>query len=288
MKLILAGLALLIGLTACDRQTAAPAPQIFVARGVVKELRPDGKTVVIQHEAISNYMEAMTMPFEVRDAKELNGLKPGDVITFHLVVTKTNGWVEDIVRTGKTETAASAPPGMTITKAVEPLDEGDLLPDYQFINELGAPVRLSQYKGQVIAFTFFFTSCPFPNFCPRLENNFAQTAALLAGKKGAPARWHLFSISFDPEVDTPAHLRSYAEMLHYDPAHWSFLTGAPEQIRELADQVGENFWRQSNSISHNLRTVVVDARGRLQKIYLGNTWTSAELAAEMARARATH
>ena len=54
-----------------------------------------------------------------------------------------------------------------------------MLPDFHFTNELGKAVRLSQYKGQVLAFTFFYTACPFPNFCPRMTGNFAEAAAQL-------------------------------------------------------------------------------------------------------------
>jgi protein SCO1/2 len=160
------------------------------------------------------------------------------------------------------------------------------LPDYRFTNELGEAVSLAQYRGGVLAFTFFFTSCPFPNFCPRLTSNFAEAAAQLRQTPGAPPRWHLLSISFDPKYDTPPRLLSYANNAHYDPARWSFLTGDPAQISELADQFGENFWSENGSISHNLRTVVVDARGRVRKIYKGNNWTSAELAGEIIKANA--
>ena len=50
------------------------AIQFFVAKGTVLEIKPDRRTVVIQHEAISNYMAAMTMPFKVRTPAELAGL----------------------------------------------------------------------------------------------------------------------------------------------------------------------------------------------------------------------
>ena len=82
----------------CDKETNATDTQTYAAKGIVKELEPDGKTVVISHEAISNYMAAMTMPFEVRDTNELHGLSAGDSITFRLVVTPTHGWIENIVR----------------------------------------------------------------------------------------------------------------------------------------------------------------------------------------------
>ena len=48
------------------------------------------------------------------------------------------------------------------------------------------------------------------------------------------------------------------------------------------------FWREGEgAISHNLRTVVVDARGRVQKIFAENKWTSDDLAEEIAKAAAT-
>ncbi len=289
------GLGAAVILTSCHKESAlAPAlekssaadRQTFVVNGLVKELEPDGKTVVIQHEAISNYMAAMTMPFEVRDPDELRGLKPGDAISFRLIVTSKEGWIEGVTQRQKAPEASPSPLTVQISRAVEPLDEGDVLPDYHFTNELGQAVSLGQYKGQALAFTFFFTRCPFPNFCPRLTGNFAEAAAQLRQMPDAPARWHLLSISFDPTNDTPPRLEAYAKTAHYDPGHWSFLTGDPVQISELADQFGENFWREGGSIGHNLRTVVVDGRGRVRKIYAGNKWTSAELVREMVKAAA--
>src|SRR5665213_2358782 len=82
----------------CGKEPAPAATQTFAGKGIVKELEPDGKTVVISHEAISNYMPAMTMPFEVPDTNELRGLSAGDSITFRMVVTPTHGWVEGITK----------------------------------------------------------------------------------------------------------------------------------------------------------------------------------------------
>lgn len=268
----------------CGKEPSPANSQTFVAKGIVKELEPDGKTVVISHEAITNYMPAMTMPFEARDTNDLRGLSAGDSITFHMVVTPTHGWIEDIIKldTAPTKLAPAGP--IRFTRALAPLDEGDLLPDYQFTNELGQAVSLSQFKGRVLAFTFFFTSCPFPDFCPRMTGHFAEAAKKLSGMTNAPAQWQLLSISFDPATDTPQRLRSYAEAAHYDPSQWSFLTGDETQISNLADQMGENFWHENASIGHNLRTVVVDTKGRIRKIFAGNKWTVDELVEEMVKA----
>src|SRR5688572_12867185 len=70
--------------------------QVFEVKGVVKELKPNGKTAAIAHEEIPNYMDAMTMDFDVKNKRELEGIKPGDSIVFRMVVTKDDGWIENI------------------------------------------------------------------------------------------------------------------------------------------------------------------------------------------------
>src|ERR1035437_7003498 len=86
---------------------AATNVQSFTATGVVREIKAGGRTVVIKHEAIPNYMDAMTMPFKVKEAGELAGLRTGDMIQFCLKVTETESWIEQISRTGTSSAAES-------------------------------------------------------------------------------------------------------------------------------------------------------------------------------------
>jgi protein SCO1/2 len=266
----------------CGKESANT--QTFVVKGVVKQLQPGNNTIVVSHEAIPNYMPAMTMPFEVPNTNDLIGLSVGDSIEFHMVITPTHGWIENITKLSSAPSLPESTGPISFRRALAPLDEGDKLPDYQFTNELGEAVRLSQFKGEVLVFTFFFTSCPFPDYCPRLTGNFVETSQELSATTNAPKRWQLLSISFDPAHDNPEKLKSYATAAHYDPTHWNFLTGDETQITSLADQMGENFWHEGASIGHNLRTVVVDPSGRIQKIFAGNKWTVDELVAEMIKA----
>jgi protein SCO1/2 len=279
-------------LTACKQKNSQSAPpmQVFTVQGVIKELQPDGKTAVIRHEAIPGYMQAMTMPFEVRDTNLLRGLKPGDSISFKLAVTPTEGWIAALTKLeSPAPEAVPPPPAQTqpathFSRALEPLVIGDRLPDYHFTNELGGAVSLSQFKGEVVALTFFFTSCPFPEFCPRMTSNFAQAQKQLETMTNAPARWHLLSISFDPAHDTPRRLATYALAADYDKSHWSFLTGDEDQISGLAEQLGENYWHEGASIGHNLRTVVVDPSGHIRNIIGGSKWTVSDLVQEIVQA----
>ena len=70
--------------------------QVFEVKGVIKELKSDGKTVSIRHEAITNYMPAMVMPFEAKEPKELVGLKAGDQVKFRMTVTDDDVWIDQI------------------------------------------------------------------------------------------------------------------------------------------------------------------------------------------------
>ena len=56
------------------------------------------------------------------------------------------------------------------------------MPDYHFTNELSQAIRLSDFKGQALAFTFLYTRCAYPDFCPRMSNNFAEVCKKLAAR----------------------------------------------------------------------------------------------------------
>lgn len=257
--------------------------QIFQVKGVIQRVEPDGKMALIKHEAIPNYMQAMTMPFDVKDTNELANLRPGDEITFRLVVTPDDGWIENVKKTG----AGQAPQpheSVRVVRDVDPLEVGDVMPDYHFTNELGQAISLSDFKGQALAFTFFYTRCAYPDFCPRMSGNFAEVCKKLAAHPAALTNWHLLSISFDPEWDTLPRLKEYAQRYHSDPRRWNFATGALIDIDAITEQFGLAFAWRNATIDHTLRTVVVDAQGRIQKIIVGNEWKPDELIAQMVKA----
>ena len=79
---------------------AAETPRTFPGQGVVLAVQPDARTIIIRHEAISNYMAAMTMPFKVRDVETLAGWQRGDKVTFQLHVTDTESWVDHFAKIG--------------------------------------------------------------------------------------------------------------------------------------------------------------------------------------------
>jgi protein SCO1/2 len=260
--------------------------QIFQVKGIVEEILPDGKSAIIKHDEIPNYMAAMTMEFETKNTNELQGLQPGDAISFRMIVTDDDGWIDQVKKLDTPPTELPSRATFRRVRDVDPLNVGDELPEYHFTNELGRAVSLGDFKGKVIALNFLFTTCPFPTMCPRLAQNFSEAQKKLKEMPDAPANWQLLTISFDPEKDTPAVLKGYAERYKYDPQRWSFLTGDLMEITAITEQFGQSFWREGGSLSHNVRTVVVDAEGKIQKIIPENKWTSDELVEEILKAAA--
>jgi protein SCO1/2 len=276
-------IAVLMAMTGCRKQTT------YEVKGVVRDVLPARKQVRIEHERIPGYMDAMTMLFDVKDTNELTALRPGDEISFRMIVTEEDGWVDHIRRLGTTvPVVANAPENFRVVREVDPLKVGDTMPEYHFTNQVGQAVSLGDFKGQAVAFTFVFTRCPFPTFCPRMSQNFEAVQNKLKEMPNAPTNWHLLSITIDPAYDTPAVLKNYAMQYHSDPRRWSFVTGELIDITAIAEQFGLLFWRpdpnQPVGLNHNLRTVVLTASGKVHKIIAENQWKPEEVVTAMVEA----
>ncbi len=253
----------------------------YPAQGIVEKIAPDLREVTINHQAIPGYMMAMTMDFPVQNTNELSGISSGDQITFTLVVNKDNDWVENIHRTGQTAQIATNTPVTMLSE----LDPGDLLPDGNLTAEDSRQIHFSDFRGKALAFTFFFTRCPLPNFCPLMNRNFSAARDLISSKPNAPTNWEFLSISFDPANDTPEVLTSFGGFYrHGDSSHWLFASAPTNTLAMLGPSLDLMVVHQDQSITHNLRTVVLDTHGRIYKQFDGNQWTPEDLADAVTKA----
>lgn len=258
----------------------AEGARTFQARGVIEKVEAEQGDVVVRHEAIAGYMEAMTMPFHVRDAKKLKELKPGDTITFRLNVAGREGWIDE-VKVAQSATSPSTPAAAPTLPDLDPIQPGQPFPSATLTDERGHSLDLSGYRGQALAVTFIFTRCPYPNFCPLMTENFGAVQRTLGADAAGPKNWQLLSITIDPEHDTPEALLNYAALHKADAAHWRFATGSLRAITTLALRCGLSFWDSNGGIQHNLRTIVIDAKGIVRRVFTDNQWKPEELASEM-------
>ncbi len=254
--------------------------QVHFTRGLVREISADRQRAILRHEAIPDYMPAMTMEFNVRNTNELRGISVGDDVAFRLTATDDTHWIDQLKRLGASTNVPAASPAPVKTSPLAELKPGDVVPDYELVSEAGKAVRFSDFRGKAVAFTFIFTRCPLPDFCPRMGDNFARARELLLGATNAPSNWQFLSISFDPDFDQPATLAGYASLYRKDNAdRWLFAAAPKPALAQLAPRLDLNVHREpGGSISHNLRTVVLDPHGRIHRQFDGNLWTPPELA----------
>lgn len=254
----------------------------FPLKGEVVSVETERHRVTIAHEEIPNYMMAMTMPFKVKDTTLLLNLQPGDSVQGTLAVSRTESWLEGLTVIGKGE------PSRTMSaediKFLRTFKEGEPLPDYPLLNQENKRVRLSEFRGKVVALTFVYTRCPIPEFCIRMSDHFSRIQKALSRELSLRGQWHLLTISFDPAYDTPAVLKRYGQTYAADFTTWSFVTGKLEDLHSLADGLGLAFQSdQGGLIAHNLRTILIDPNGNLAKVVQGNEWTPEEIVTEIKR-----
>lgn len=108
-------------------------------------------------------------------------------------------------------------------------------PDVTLTTQDGVPVRFYQdlIKGKAVAINVIYTSCT--DECPLETARMAEVQRLMGDKMGR--KIFFYSISIDPENDTPAVLKSYAGKFGVGPG-WLFLTGKKEDIRLLTKKLG--------------------------------------------------
>lgn len=269
-------------------ETTAAAPDgatVYRVRGIIRKVKNEGRIAVIDHEEIPEYMEAMVMPFHAKEGTVFAGVKPGDRVEFDYHVRETEAWVENVTVTGTAEIPdeESESGGGGDASILKP---GEALPDLEFVDQDGLPRRLSDFRGMTVALTFIFTRCPAPEFCPRMMRQFAETARVLSSESGTVGDWHLLTISFDPENDTPAVLKAYGEAYDRDPSRWTLLVGDRETTEAIAAATGLRYGRKADtgSYEHNLRTLVVTPEGVISRLFTEETWTPDQLAAAMREA----
>ena len=267
-------------------ESASATNQIHTTRGLVREIAPDRHKAVIRHEAIPGYMPAMTMQFNVRNTNELSGISVGDTVTFRLTATEETHWIDQVNKVASTTNRTAESKAPIAPSRIAELKPGDLLPDYELIAETGKAIRFSDFRGKAVAFTFIFTRCPLPDYCPRMGNHFAQARELILANSNASTNWQFLSISFDPDFDKPAVLSAYANFYRKDNAdRWLFAAAPISSLAQLAPRLDLMVKREAGgSISHNLRTVVLDPQGRIHRQFDGNEWMPQELARALTEA----
>jgi len=240
-------------------------------------------TVVISHESIPGYMDAMVMPFHVKDAGSLVGVVPGVKVEFTLVVDKDSSWLEGlhVVEFRSAERDPEQARRLAVIESIigksqeHRLAVGQAVPDFTLTGLENRATRLSQFAGKVVALNFVYTRCPLPDYCFRLSNNLAQLQKRFGDRLGKDLI--LVTITFDPVHDTPEVMAKYAHIWNADVKWWHFLTGPVAEVQRVCGMFGVAAWQDEGVLTHSLHTVVIDRQGRLAANVEGNLYTAKQL-----------
>ncbi|HEX8089683.1 MAG TPA: copper-binding protein [Blastocatellia bacterium] len=278
--LALACLAIYAALAGCRLGSKEPQ-QRYELQGKILNVNREGGTVTIAHDAIPGYMEAMAMPFALKEERDFKILAPDDRVRATLVVAGGRSWLEDLV------VMRESPDTSTVNAAnsTEP-KPGDEVPDFSLVNQDGKRTSLHKYRGRALVLTFIYTRCPLPDYCPLMTDQFAEIDKALRQEAGSYPKSHLLSITVDPAYDTPDVLREYGARYTggsrpADFERWEFATGGEDEIKKAATYFGMQYWQEEGQIIHLLRTAVIAPDGKLVKLYSGNEWKPADVLSEL-------
>jgi len=269
-------------LAACTSKPAGTAKH-YALTGKIISIDRNTQSMVVDAAEIKGFMEAMAMPYKVKNAKELEGLAPGESITANLMAQGDDYWLENIKVTQK---SAAPPPAKAEFHMPSP---GEEVPKFKLVNQNSRHVSLAQYRGKTLILTFIYTRCPYPDFCPRVSGQFAELNRQLAADPTLYAKTHLLSISFDPKYDTPKVLTDYGhQWAGKDPGvfdHWEFAVASAADIPQIAKFFGLTVIPEKNDIiTHSLSTAVIGPDGKIFRWYHGSDWQASDLLKDAAAA----
>jgi protein SCO1/2 len=231
--LFIAGIA--FSLTPCKAETST-------VDGIVLEVKSG--SIRVAHRPIPKHMPAMAMEFAFRE--------PAPILTLGSRVRFRTDWKGQPPLA--TDVAVISDGADTYSRKA-PLETGALVPDFELVDQIGRPTRLSEFKGKIIVLQFIYTRCPVANVCPRLSSNFAFLQRKFRDHLGRNLM--LVSISIDPEHDTSGVLAEYAKNWRADAEGWRLLTGPVADIAEFGKSFGLIFWPDEGAIGHNAITAVI-------------------------------
>lgn len=258
----------------------------YPVTGMVVSVDPAGRAFTASIQAIPDFMAAMTMPFEVRQAADLQGLAPGVVVAFTLVVDANTSYATAIrtVQYSNTEQdpfsanrlkllsdLAAAKTG----RMVPAVAVGAAVPDFTLVDQKKRAVSLSQLRGKLVVANFIYTTCALPNFCLRLATNFNVLQTRFAKELGRDLI--LLTLTFDPTHDTPDVMAAYASQWRANPDTWRFLTGAPADVDRACRLFGVRAFATDGVMDHSLHTVIIGRDGTLLSNIEGNQFTVTQL-----------
>jgi cytochrome oxidase Cu insertion factor (SCO1/SenC/PrrC family)/mono/diheme cytochrome c family protein len=152
-----------------------------------------------------------------------------------------------------TRPAAAGDPGDPSTTSAAARWGAEYFPNVPLVSHEGRTLRFFDdlIHDKVVVLSFIYTRCP--DACPLETAKLSEVASLLGERVGRDV--FFYSISIDPEHDTPEVLREYSQRFQTPPG-WLFLTGLPDDVRLLRERLGMIRADESALADHTLSLLI--------------------------------
>lgn len=140
---------------------------------------------------------------------------------------------------------------------------------FRFINQDNQAITNDQLWGKVYVTEFFFTTCP--NICPMMNNNMKKVYDSYKDQDG----FVIVSHTCNPETDSVARIKWFADSMKVNTNRWWFLTGRKDSLYNAArnsyllDDPKNNLQKIEDQFMHTQFFALVDRNGQVRKIYDG-------------------
>jgi protein SCO1/2 len=141
--------------------------------------------------------------------------------------------------------------------------------EFAFVNQLGDTITNQQVAGKVQVVEFFFTTCT--GICPKMNTNMLKIASEFKEEED----FLILSHTVDPDKDSVARMKHYADSLQVDHKKWWLLTGTKAKLYEAArhsyllDDKNNETTAIEEQFIHTQLFALVDKSGNLRGIYDG-------------------
>lgn len=149
---------------------------------------------------------------------------------------------------------------------------GTIKGDLEAVERGGQTVHFSELRGKVIVCAYLYTVCP--HGCAAVTAQMQRLNQMF----GSRPDFHLVSVAIQPDQDTPALLRSYAEAVGAKAdSPWWFISGEQHRLWDfMTHELGmepprpipvEKRFTPGDLYEHDLRIVLIDRQGRVRRYY---------------------
>ena len=148
---------------------------------------------------------------------------------------------------------------------------GHKIGDFSFTNQNEETITSKEVEGKVYVAEYFFTTCK--SICPIMNDEMQRIQEAYKDNN----EFRILSFTVDPDVDTVAQMKWYAETNNADPKQWHFLTGRKADLYTLArtsffllkPAEAQNLGDAGSDFIHTNNFVLVDQKSRIRGYYDG-------------------